>query len=568
MKKFTSLMIAASLLVPGVGVAKEARQSMMLAGQEMAPQKRGQKVYANRSNICESMAGIRKAAKKTNRKVAGSDPIYEAPEGKVVNYVREGLAYYTFWGYVIDAQYENIATEVVECENGDVYLKNIITQYVTNTYIKGSKEGSTYVFDLPQTIYTEDYFGEIYVYDLNLLQYYAEDPELGGWFFTANSEEAAEMGLPEIENKLVINLGEDGTMTYDPNPEVIVGMTMEDSWVGYAEINSYWTVLDESLPTPPEGLVTTEMAMIDGTDGHFAQVGFNDDEVWVKGFFSEAPNAWIVGSLDGGKVSFKSGQFLGSDDSYGYYTYFVAAESSIEWSDEYQQEVEYLNYRDALVFDYDADTQSFTTGENSYAAYNIDKNEVYFISCYKSPTIEKQPANISKVPANPSDLVFYSDEYYTYLTFVLPMLNIDGELLHSENLYYKVFVDGDEFTFYPDEYECIYEDLTLVPYSFTDNWDISVSGSAHTVYFYFEGMDELGVQLYYYEDGEEVAASDLVTLNLESSGVENMSTESQILSERFFNVNGQEVSNPSNGIYIKTVKYSDGTSRVFKVVKK
>lgn len=85
------------------------------------------------------------------------DAISTPPSGKVTKLSRDGDAIYSVWGQMNRADYLSVASELVECDNGDVYLKDPVSQLPTGLYIKGHKEGQKLVFDLPQVAYLESY---------------------------------------------------------------------------------------------------------------------------------------------------------------------------------------------------------------------------------------------------------------------------------------------------------------------------------------------------------------------------------------------------------------------------
>lgn len=77
-------------------------------------------------------------------------------------------------------------------------------------------------------------------------------------------------------------------------------------------------------------------------------------------------------------------------------------------------------------------------------------------------------------------------------------------------------------------------------------------------------------EYYVYTQGEEemMTESDLITVDISSSNVEKMTGEKEITSVIFYNLAGQKVINPNNGVFIKKVNYADGTTSTFKVTKK
>lgn len=77
-----------------------------------------------------------------------------------------------------------------------------------------------------------------------------------------------------------------------------------------------------TLITPPEGMTTTTMTVKMTSSDFYGQtdnvtstltVGNADGHVYIKGFYEEFPDAWIVGTSDEAKskITFKQGQYIG-----------------------------------------------------------------------------------------------------------------------------------------------------------------------------------------------------------------------------------------------------------------
>lgn len=579
MKKFSTLMIAA-LLSSGIATAKDFSQ---FKAYEIGPRPT-MRVDLNKverpASLLEQTKSLaaKRATKKTPSKVAEEygPVIYDAPEGKVTVLNHSGYGYYVFYFYIMAGEYSYTPSEIVECDNGEVYLKNPLGQMITDSYIKGQKEGNKYVFDLPQAISVDQYNGQTGHYLLTNMQYF-EDAD-GGFFYAANSEEAKELGLPEIEDKFVININDDGSLSYESadDGDTIIGTysTLENSWSGYGDMTAEWVEFTDETVTAPDNIEPVEMAVTANGEGHFANVMIDNDnnEIYIQGIFAEAPEAWVKGSFDGSKATFLSGQYLGESAAYQCYTFFMAASVEKAYDEEYEEWYDVLNMKDSVEFEYDAANKTFTSAADNAIVFNASPERMYYINYLTSPVIKDQGTDISKQIANPSELSFedtFNSYGYSYLTFKLSSFNTDGDLLDVNNIYYSVFVEGEEFIFYPDEYELFEEEMTMIPFNFTDGYDIEVSGSVRTVYFYIEGIENIGVKEYYiYKDGDEeiVTESDLVTV--ETNGVSNVADNKEIANVVFYNIAGQKVYNPEKGIYIKKVTYSDGTSSTFKVAKR
>lgn len=568
-------MVASSLLIPGVAVAKNLRSLNSTEGGKVPHRIDNQMIVKNQISHNSVVDLNTPTSKKTpSAKVSEYGPIiYEAPEGETKILARSGEATYAYYGSLVQSSYENRIGEIVTCDNGEVYIKNPFSAYVSNTYLKGKREDNKIVFSLPQPVAAIDYYGEEIYFIATMMQY--SDSE--NWYYPCNTEEAQAVGLPEITDQFVVNINEDGSysMEVDDARSVIPGLIYSDdlAWTGYSEMSSEWKEFHGTLNLgPADGVEVEDVVVIYGELGHYAKLAVDGENVFVQGVFPAQPQSWIQGKLENNKVIFPSGQYIGEDLDYGYYTYFSAATFEEEWDDYYEEWYNVYTYSDEIVFDYDETTQTMTTGENDAIAYNTSDNKILYLSIFDSPVIKKQPAEISQTPQNPYDLLFYNyyeNWGYSWLQFYLPMLNVDSDLLNQSDLYYKVFVDGDEFVFYSDDYSAVEDEMTLIPYNFNDNYDFICDGTYHEVYFYFDGAEEIGVQLCNVKDGDVIGESDIVSLNI-STGVQSVADANykQIESTKYFNLNGQEINNPSDGIFVKTVKYNDGSVKSFKVIKK
>ncbi len=570
MKKSTLLLMASALLLPAMSVARNVKTLDSGVAMHRIDNQKIAKNDIKRSQLLENRA------KSPQNKVAKAsdfgDIIYEAP-GEAKTLARSGEATYASWGQLMQLKYNNQISELVIGDNGEVYMKNPISQYVTDSYIKGTQEGNKILFELPQAITSMGYGGETIYMLVSMLQYSEEK----NWYYPCNTEEAAALGLPEIKDEFTVTINEDGsyTMDIDEGKTLIPGMIYSDNlaWTGFSEMASEWRKFTDTLnPGPGEEAAVDDVSVLYGNMGHYAKIAFEGDDVFVKGIFPAQPESWIQGKREGDKISFPSGQYVGEDAEYGCYTYFIGTTFEELWDDYYEEWYNYYYLTDALTFDYNEETMTLTSGENDAMLYNTSGKEITYLQAFVSPKIEKQPAEINPTPQNPYGLEYHDEDLasfgYSWIMFDLPVLNVDGQLLNTNDLYYKVYVDGEEFEFAVDEYYGLDDNMVLIPYSFTDEYDIIVDGTYHEIYFYFEGADEIGVQLCNVKDGEIVGASDIVTTS--TTGVDGIAdgNSKRIASTTYYNMNGQEVSNPAEGVFVKTVKYEDGSVKSFKAIKK
>ena len=121
-------------------------------------------------------------------------------------------------------------------------------------------------------------------------------------------------------------------------------------------------------------------------------------------------------------------------------------------------------------------------------------------------------ADVAATPADPEILRinnYDSEVGYGSVAFVIPTTDAEDNDLMEDKLYYVLYseIDGEAevITFTPDLYEKLTEDMTEVPFTFTDNWDFADKGSYKLVFlnYNFNKMyDRVGVQSIYYGGGE------------------------------------------------------------------
>lgn len=272
-----------------------------------------------------------------------------------------------------------------------------------------------------------------------------------------------------------------------------------------------------------------KMMIVYGTDGN---VYIQNPLWWNKSF-----NTWVCGSYDPetGIISVPTGQYLMYNEDADLGIQLLWGHSII-----YQDEQGYYMY-EYFIDDVDA------------ILYKIDGNNLYLLGCEGDPNAEfpdyynatgvlghfSDGSNMTcleyvgpdvpygtlvnlapAVPANPTELSWQdrgSTEGDTYLFFVLPTTDVDGNILDQEFISYSIFTDDDQiYTFDAASYGSIDQDITEVPYSLWSNYwnftpsQVSFFGTNHSENPIFE--HRIGIQVYYTIGGVK-NASDIVYLN-------------------------------------------------------
>ena len=136
------------------------------------------------------------------------------------------------------------------------------------------------------------------------------------------------------------------------------------------------------------------------------------------------------------------------------------------------------------------------------------------------PVIE----NVAATPADPKILGvgnYDSDKGYGYVAFTIPTTDVDGNDLKESELYYQFYSDiaGDiqPITFTTDLYVKLEEDMSIIPYAFTDSYDFVDNGTYKMVFmnYEFDSMyDRIGVKSIY-TGGDETNESEIVWAEIE-----------------------------------------------------
>ncbi|MBD5358630.1 MAG: hypothetical protein HDR88_16860 [Bacteroides sp.] len=575
MKK--TLLTLSAALVAGAGMANTPR---VFAGegtpdfnQSMRTESKSLMEMVNKAGMAQP-----KLAKAPAR-VSAADPIiYEAPAGETVNYLRSVYGFYLYWWYILFGSNEG-ASDIVFGDDGYAYIHNPFGGWATNSYLKCEVKGDKLVATLPQAIYEEDsnaYDEETDEYYPVHTDYYAtllyqeigEDGTVN--YVMADTDEVQTISWTMDGDKITMDMeydttpDEEGYLSY---PEVMFGMvSSEGVWTIAGDCAQEYNKVEVNPVVAPEGLETSEWAFVHDGAGSFVNVGFDGDDVYINNLDSSFPESYIKGKVDGDKVVFESGQYMGVYAGQ-HYIYFIGA--TFDESSYYMA--------DNITLNYDAANKVMTAPEGTAMILNAALDRIYYLSVFTEPVIKVRNENPNPVPGAPipSSFADYFEDYgYSYIQFSLPNLNADDDILSTDNMYYEVYIDGDLFTFYDDEYN-IEEEMEQIPYSFSDGDGIYANGTAHTVSFYFSGYETVGLKLYNVVDGETYASPMTVWNVLDNSyyidnnvGIQSVASGKGVAGVEYYNLQGMKLDRPAPGINVCRTTMEDGSVKVTKVLVK
>lgn len=430
---------------------------------------------------------VKGAAKTAKVRKDDVNVITEQPEGKYYDMVLSTWYYAsTMFGTVL-SQNSGYIGDVVEGTDGCIYIRNLITELATDEdyWVKAEKLSGDTIVIHEQPIWVEDYYGDIYIHYIKKL------------LVEGNQ-------LVEPENTDIKMIWKDGKL--DTVDEFNTGMEfhsviseLDDGGYWYGCMNwdvHMWPQEDDVITQLPGSGETIDMVMkyMDESGeplGRSVSVTFIGNDIYLQP--DKDREVWIMGTLEGDKVSFPSGQYLGKDLEYNCHEYFIVTDTNDELTDE-------------AVFTYDAVTKTLTSKD--IAIYiNSGKDNLYYLDRFESPTIFA----FNEVPATPQKpRVEYVEPYtayptygmgYGYIGFYAPYFDAEGNYLNPEKMYYKLYVDDKVFTFDPSTYFDFEEPTDIVPFLFNGS-DFYTSEYSHEITTYMDPVKNVGIQLIYTGGGE------------------------------------------------------------------
>lgn len=511
--------------------------------------------------------GLNIAAKtpaKAKAKVPNA-PILNRPEGTYYEVFGKMNLVQSNGGTPAVSSYSNLSSEIVEGNDGFVYIKNLPNLLGAQSYIQAERGENDTIIIKKQIAYQQ-----------NGVDYYTT---LAKW----DNATGTVVEKPDTILKMIYK---DGVLRSIDDDQKYTGVLIayiygnaDMGWTfGGGEYNFDYQRNTDTKITLPEGL-TTESFVIKTIDGNTMgdaygriDVAFTDKEVYLNGY----DDGYAVGTIEGDKVTFESGQFLGT--YYGYQLYFVAAYVDSIYDESGNFVKLQAKKSDKIVFDYDKEAR--TLKSDSIFLVNASKEELIALSLYWAPQIYPF-VDVAAVPADPSISTY--GEYletpgynYNYAMFSLYPTDVDGNYIDENKLAYKAFIDDELFVFSPEEYSGLTEELEEVPAGFRNEGG-QITPSYFMFYFYPE--KNVGIQSIYYGGGER-HASNIVFKDIKTgevtvvpdtedpAGIHSSMTDQTVTGISYADLSGRKVNANSRGMVLMTLKRADGTQKTVKVIKK
>ncbi|MBQ9356057.1 MAG: hypothetical protein IJT98_02030 [Prevotella sp.] len=308
--------------------------------------------------------------------------IITAVDGTAKYYTRTGTAYYANSNQVYSAAQSGNVT-IVEAEDGKLYIKDIVSRYSQSTYVEATRDGDIITVAGGQPVqYNTTYSTTLGVY----------------W---GNYDESSQNVWNKVAGDITFQVDDAaGTISLiGSNEDLYIGIFWDDddSFAGYGDYETVWT-LDEDYTPPSEDLVELPAgaevqtwyreqnnATSSGSTAVTgdAKVAFVGSDVYVAGVFTQFPDAWIKGTIEGTTVTFAGGQFVGYYGGTTPIWAFGTDESVLE----------------DFTMTYDADAQSLISDNELLANAAVDR--IYYLQWIEGLALyaeQPAPAAIDELP--------------------------------------------------------------------------------------------------------------------------------------------------------------------------
>ena len=192
---------------------------------------------------------------------------------------------------------------------------------------------------------------------------------------------------------------------------------------------------------------------------HNIKFGILDNKAYLKGLSADAPEAWIVGNVDGNKITFETPQALTSDGEIIMLSWDITAGGA---------------FLPNVELTWNAETKELTSVADNEIMVNselVNRSYTYERMAHLSA---KEIADKAATPAKPEFENLHFTPAGNFIGFTIKTVDIEGEGLLTDKLYYKFYSKGEtgepqEVTFTTDLYTKLTNDMTEIPYGFVDD---------------------------------------------------------------------------------------------------
>lgn len=478
--------------------------------------------------------------------------IKSQPEGTLYkNMYRSANVYVAYGTAATNRVYDGYAGDIVVSADGKkLYMKNPFVKFAPGTWIVGDldEEGNV-EFKFPQAVYHEE----------------GDNGELTGYAWKMSVTGGA---IAIDDTSQSVKYKWTGTSLTQANQSEVIGFTNENrEWLGYGVFQNTFSTVSEkpAKPTDMSNAADYRMTYYDmsgNTATTLLKVVTEGNDMYIGGIYN--PDFWMKGTIDGNTVTFFGPQYLGVNNA-------TTHDYMMPFDIDTSQATEYIEFQ-----------YSSALGKMSSKGtieVNIGKSNLSSLAMYVYPYLEKVNFTVG-TPAKPEIkgvMPYGSDPNEPEIAAVLYELNnktVTGGELNENNIYYRLYLDGELQTFGLPNYRYLKADMTEIPYAFTDSytnmmngskgWDFQVIDGQQYIYIY-KPFSQVALQAVY-EDGDKLYESQLANYTVTAIN-DAVSDEATVTGVTYHDLSGRTLTAPAKGISLKTITYANGQTKTVKVMK-
>lgn len=495
--------------------------------------------------------GSSNAAPATQEAGIPDDVIFTAPEGTKRTYYLDMLTHDPAVGYIGDY---HSTVKLTFCDNGEVYMPNVVYRNSIKGLLKGHLNNTHDTISFNNK--------HIVGWGVNKKKYYylracnADGTLLQSDEFKFAIDKASGR-ISSVGDSLYLALyfGDDITEYYgiagkfNYLPQESIDNELESYNFNYTKTDDEETVL------------TTK-----------AKGYFEGNNFFIKGMNPKYPDAWMKGTLTNeGSVKFLSRQMA----------YIMKNDDPIVMLAITELDPTKYVIKEGFELKYDEEHQTMTgLNEGDIVMANVKLNEdetTEIYQRYNNLSLTINPLNPA-TPKNPEFYSFSADD--KEFTFILPSEGTNGEILDTDFMTFRLFMDGEPYTFtkatYPDLKS--EDDLLDIPFAFHDYNHIYKSDFKRYIYFNEipQETETLGVEVKYTVKGVSHQSMRLV-YNIKTNtysyiesevetGIDMVQDSKEATQTVYYDLAGHKITENNRGVCIKITHYSDGSRKVEKVM--
>lgn len=333
------------------------------------------------SLISRGLAAALTACIATSAFAQSFDVIRTQPEGELHTYLRDGGAFYPYFGEATMGIQQGSVIDIVSAPDGKtVYMKNPISQANAGTWVEGTlgDDGKIHI-PLGQCV---QYFDMGYGWKTVVLKMMSYDDWNGASYYIDTDTEEVTFSISADGTTITLDsLGGGQPQGGYPGAMYALVYTDDETFVGYADYDSRYTPYNLSYTTIPEGLQTEEWAFTYSNaredEVEMLPVARDDAHLYIGGLSIHDRDAAIVGNIDGDRISFPSDQYVGYRSGFLLYAFGASYETKTyydeEWDETFTTQV--MTPEPSIDFHFDAETGKMTAIGDMALVLNMGRVE-------------------------------------------------------------------------------------------------------------------------------------------------------------------------------------------------